>query len=352
MVLLTVALAGIASWLGLAVLRPLAVTLNLVDLPNGRKMHVGAVPLIGGLAIFSGLTLAWGLMMPMAHGYGVFFVCAFMLVMVGALDDAMDLSARSRLIAQILTAITLVLGTGQYLQSLGDLAGFGAIDLTLFIGWAVTTAAVIGATNAFNMVDGIDGLAGTLGLVALAALSLLFYAHPAHGPDLVFATGLCVALIPYLLINLGLIPGHQKVFLGDAGSIFLGFAIIWLLVRASQGDEPVMRPVTALWLVAVPLMDMVSIMARRLRRGQSVMAADRQHLHHMLLRAGCTQGQALACISAAAVLLSIFGLAGESFAVPEWLMFGSFLAVFVIYDFAASQFWRSSVVYRSASEDK
>lgn len=92
-----------------------------------------------------------------------------------------------------------------------------------------------------------------------------------------------------------------------------------------------MRPVTALWIIALPLMDMVAIMVRRVRNGQSMMVPDREHLHHMFLRAGFSQTQALVCIVFAATLLAAVGLMGELYQVPEWLMFAGFLGLFAVY---------------------
>lgn len=338
-------LSGLISLIVLVLLRPFARKIRLVDLPDHRKSHKGAVPLTGGLSAFAGLLLAWLIAMPFIENYGVFLTCAFVLVLLGAIDDAIDVPAKFRLAAQVALGALLTFGTGVYLVSFGDLLGFGSIELG-WLGPLVTVAAVIGATNAFNMIDGIDGLAGSLSLVSLLSLALLFGLYGSHGAELVLAIAIVVSLIPYLMANLRIPPFRRKIFMGDAGSMFIGFSLVWLLVNGTQPDSPSFRPVTALWVIALPLMDMVAIMIRRVRKGQSVMKPDREHLHHIFLRAGFTERQALMVITTIALVLASIGVLGEVFQVPEWLMFTIFIGLFTGYDWALSHSWRLLVLFR------
>lgn len=328
----------------LLALKPLAPVVGLIDRPGERKHHNGLVPLIGGVSAFLGLILAWFLLMPLTDGYGVFWLCSLALVMVGAADDALDIPARIRLVVQVVLGGLLVMYSGVYITHLGDLVGHGVVELG-WLGPFVTIAAIIGATNAYNMVDGIDGLAGSLSLVTLAALVLL-YVPAGLGMEVALAAGLALALVPYMMANLKIRPWRRKVFMGDAGSMFIGFAVVWLLAKGVNPEAGAMRPVTALWLVAVPLMDMVAIMLRRLSRGQSVMMADRDHLHHIFMRAGFTDREALWIITAIAVGLAGIGLLGEYFRVPEALMLALFLTIFTLYERSLRNVWRLLVRYR------
>ena len=129
------------------------------------------------------------------------------------------------------------------------------------------------------------------------------------------------ATLPYILLNLGVFGKRYKVFMGDAGSTLIGFTIIWILLETTQGITHPITPVTALWLIAIPLMDMVAIMYRRLRKGMSPFSADRQHIHHLIMRAGFTSRQAFVLITLAAALLAGVGVLGEYLAfIPEWVM--------------------------------
>ncbi len=344
-------LSGLISLISLVLLRPFARRIRLVDLPDHRKTHKGAIPLTGGLSAFSGLLLAWLIAMPFMQDYGVFLSCAFLLVLLGAVDDALDVPAKFRLMAQIALGALLTFGTGVHLESFGDLLGFGSIELG-WLGPLVTIAAVIGATNAFNMVDGIDGLAGSLSLVSLLSLAVLFGLFGAQGAELVLAVAIAVSLVPYLMANLRIPPFRRKIFMGDAGSMFIGFSLVWLLVNGTQPESQAFRPVTALWIIALPLMDMVAIMIRRARKGQSVMKPDREHLHHIFLRAGFTDRQALVIITVVALLLASTGILGEVFQVPEWVMFTAFFALFAGYELALKHCWRLLVLFRHRVEGR
>lgn len=338
-------LAGLLALIALFALKPVATYANLLDLPDHRKTHNGAVPLVGGLSAFTGLALAWLVGMPLVKGYGLFLFCAALLVIMGAVDDARDLPAKFRLATQVALGALLTFGSGISLQSFGDLFGFGDIGLGLF-GPFVTIAAVIGATNAFNMIDGIDGLAGSLSLIALVFLAILFGASTGFTLELALSLGIASALVPYFLANLRVPPFRKKIFMGDAGSMFIGFAMVWLLVNGTQPENMAFRPVTALWVIAIPLMDMVAIMVRRARKGQSVMKPDRDHLHHIFMRAGFSDREALVMITAIALAFAGIGLAGEYLRVPEWAMFTAFIGFFVMYDWALSHAWRLLVLFR------
>ncbi|MCM0612636.1 UDP-N-acetylglucosamine--undecaprenyl-phosphate N-acetylglucosaminephosphotransferase [Marinobacter sediminum] len=338
-------ISGFIAFLFLMALRPFAVQVDLLDRPDDRKAHSGAVPLVGGLSVFLGLGVAWLLEMPLAEGYGVFLFCASLLVIMGAVDDARELPAKFRLGGQVVLGAVLAFGSGNSLESFGNLFGLGAIELGLF-GPFVTIAAIIGATNAFNMVDGIDGLAGSLSLVALLSLCFLFSTSGGFPLELTFSLAISFALIPYLMANLRLYPFKRRIFMGDAGSMFIGFALVWLLVQGTHLEGAAFRPVTALWLIAIPLMDMVAIMVRRARKGQSVMKPDRDHLHHIFMRAGFSDREALVMITAIAILLATIGLLGEYFHIPGWIMFMAFMCVFALYDWALTHIWRLLISYR------
>jgi len=324
---------------------PFAVKFRLLDTPNQRKSHKGAVPLIGGLSAFVGVCLGYMLGMPLSSGYVIFLLCAAVLVLLGAVDDARDISAKFRLFAQVVLGALLVYGSGDSLESFGDLVGLGVIELGV-LGPLVSIAAVIGATNAFNMIDGIDGLAGSLSLIALLSLALLFSFSDGHDAALALAAGLSCALLPYMMANLRIPPFRRRIFMGDAGSIFIGFAIVWLMIQGAPLEGAAFRPVTALWIIAIPLIDMVVIMVRRARKGQSVMRPDREHLHHIFMRAGFSDREALVLITFVAMVFAGFGLLGEFLQIPEWVMFAAFAVVFALYDYALSHAWRLLALFR------
>lgn len=321
----------------LGLLRPLAHRVRLIDVPKGRKQHRGHVPLVGGLAVFAGLVTGLLFHDLSAVDHWQFIGCAAIIVLLGACDDAMDLSVSLRLLIQSLVAIAMMLSLDLHLTHLGDLVGFGPIELGWF-GPPLTVIAVIAAINAFNMTDGIDGLAGTLSLMCMLMLSF-FMIMWGQQQTALLPLLMSAALLPYLLANMQWF-GLRKVFLGDAGSMLIGLTVIWLLLQGSQSPASSFRPVTALWIIAIPLLDMTVIMVRRLRKGQSPFKADREHLHHIALRMGLNSRQSLALIAGLAGIFASIAALAEYLLLPEGLLFMLFLVLGVAYYYVLAHIWR------------
>lgn len=293
-----------ASALGLCVLVPISKPVGLLDYPDDRKRHSFATPLVGGLAIFLGLVAGWIWLGQMQRFGNVVLGTAFVLVALGAIDDRYCLRVGVRVIVQI-AAVLLVIGTtGAYVHSLGTLDGH---ELTLgWLGIPFTVFAVIGLINAFNLMDGIDGLAGCLALVSTGSIALLGSSH-IFTPRNVIVLLLAAALYPYLLSNLGLLGKKAKVFLGDAGSVVLGYVIAWALIALSQSSPRRISPGLVLWCVGLPVMDTFAVMFRRMKRGVSPFTPDRTHIHHLLMNAGLGPRRTLVYLVAFAVALPFVG---------------------------------------------
>ncbi|MEZ9515013.1 UDP-N-acetylglucosamine--undecaprenyl-phosphate N-acetylglucosaminephosphotransferase [Vibrio splendidus] len=337
--LLELSFVGFFSFSSLFLMRKVAKAVGLVDKPNERKLHNGAIPLVGGIAISLSISQYLVTHPDVIPHSEVFLASIAALIVIGALDDKFDISFKIRLIVQAILSICMMYFADLRLENIGNLFGLGDLHLG-FLSPVITILAVIGAINAFNMVDGIDGLLGGLAIVTLGAIAILLQVDSQHGLAYLCVVFI-VAIIPYILMNLGILGRERKVFMGDAGSMMIGFTVIWLLLGASQDpSESLMRPITALWLIAVPLMDMAAIMFRRVRRGVSPFKPDREHLHHIFQRLGCTPRQTLAIICAIASSFAGFGIYGEFLKVPESTMFILFLVCFAAYTAAMSYVWR------------
>ncbi|MGI2191838.1 UDP-N-acetylglucosamine--undecaprenyl-phosphate N-acetylglucosaminephosphotransferase [Shewanella baltica] len=320
------------------VFNPIAQRVGLVDLPNERKLHVGAIPLIGGISIYCSVLLVSSLFIEQSQILNLYLISAALILFLGVLDDKYDLSVRIRMAAQVITASILIFGAGLYLTSFGYILHFFEFKLG-YVGVVITILAVIGAINAFNMVDGIDGLAGMLSLVTFSSLAFLFYW--AGNSWFMLPLLFIGAILGYLLFNLRWPFGSlQKIFMGDAGSMLIGLTVVWMLVIGTQPNISVFSPVTALYLIAIPLMDMTAIMYRRVKKGMSPFKPDRDHLHHIFERAGYTRKQTLIRISIASTVLASVGVAGQLYQVPEVIMFFSFLIIFACYNWALSNVWK------------
>lgn len=330
------------SSLSILLLTPFAERFGLVDVPNSqRKFHNGRIPLIGGVSIYAGLVMGISLFITPNASSLTYLLCSSILVALGVADDARDLSPRFRLLVQSLVAIFMCAGSGLSIQSLGDLVGLGNLDLGM-AGYMVTGVAVIAAINAFNMIDGIDGLLGISSLITFAGMGTLFSLN--HDADnMKLALIISVALVPYLMANLGVSSTvkFRKIFMGDTGSMLIGFTVVWLLIQGTQvvdGKAASFAPATALWLIAFPLMDMVRVIGDRVRRGKSPFYADRSHLHHILQDAcGDSKRTALLKICTLSAFFAIAGILMQVNGVREVIMFSVFLAGFSVYTFKVSK---------------
>ncbi|QBH95173.1 undecaprenyl-phosphate alpha-N-acetylglucosaminyl 1-phosphate transferase [Limnobaculum zhutongyuii] len=313
----------------LLISRIIAIQFGLVDKPNNRKLHKGHIPLVGGIAIYLSMCIMYIFSDEYLPHSTAYLVGASILLIVGIIDDRLDLPVYPRIILQALV-ITLLMIDGAYLYSLGHLLPNNILILGE-IGYIITLFAMWASVNAFNMTDGIDGLLGGLTCISLLGISICFYLGNQKNLA-VWCLTLIAIIIPYLLLNLSIPFGKKfKVFMGDAGSTLIGFTILWLLLLATQGDNAVIAAVTGLWLIAIPLMDMVTVMLSRILKKNSPFKPDRNHLHHILMAQGLSSRQTLLIIVTMALLLALFGIALEQFKVKELISLLLFLGVFFIY---------------------
>jgi UDP-GlcNAc:undecaprenyl-phosphate GlcNAc-1-phosphate transferase len=333
-ILATVITAFLFAFIAITFFKPVAVEIGLVDKPCQRKQHSGHIPLIGGISIFLAVLAASLLWLPNTLELRMYLIASAMMVFIGALDDKFDLRVRIRIIGQIIIASLMIYGVGGYIANLGNLFGYG--DVTLGpLGIIFTYLGIIVVINAYNMIDGIDGLIGSLSINTFASIAILFIMS-GQTDYLSYPLILATATLPYLMYNLDffkrfLNKDTQKIFMGDAGSMFVGLSVIWLLTMGTQGEQASFRPVTALWICAIPLMDMLAIVVRRYKNGKSPFKPDRDHLHHILQRAGLSPKQALTLISSVAVVMSSIGLIGEYFQISDPIMLTGFIMMFACY---------------------
>lgn len=303
--------------------------LGWLDHPDARKAHVVAVPALGGVAWFFGFSIAVLLSQPTASHQYLLSAMAIMVV-VGAVDDRKPLPSWLRLCVQSIAVVIAFQGSGP-IQSLGATFGF-ELPLGGFA-WPFTVFAVIGVINAINMIDGMDGLLGSL--TSLVFCALIFVLYRSGAGDLAFIPAVAVcALIPFLLVNVRTPWQKQaRMFFGDAGSMPIGLLLAWCVINTTQGERGLLQPVSALYLLAVPLIDTVSLMLRRGLRGQSPFNADQEHVHHLLQRAGIGVGASLALLLGAAALLLLLEWIMNALALPELVRFSVFMIIALGYHF-------------------
>ena len=320
----TLLLAFGCTVLCIVVLKPFAPGIGLVDHPSGRKTHEGVIPLVGGIAIWLAFTISL-LFVGMTGKLMYLVIAGGLLISVGATDDVADLSPRWRLVLHIAAALIMCLLAGVVVQSLGDLLVPG-FELTLgILAIPFTVFAVVALINASNMCDGLDGHCGTQVFIPLAGLAVLsgIKGDQEHFLPLI---ALCGCLLGFLFFNLRT-PWRSKatVFLGDAGSNFLGFILAWFLIDVSQGEHAVLAPVAVLWFALLLIYDTVEVVTRRVVRRESPFQASREHLHHVFLLAGFSESETVLTMGAITLLGVLIGIATAFVDVPDSVQFGAFI---------------------------
>jgi UDP-GlcNAc:undecaprenyl-phosphate GlcNAc-1-phosphate transferase len=282
-------LSLLLSLLYIPMLKKIAVKINLVDKPNFRKVHINNVPLIGGISIvFTTLTviLISGNCLYILKEYLSIFSAAFTVLILGVLDDKNDIRPKYKLAIQLILSFIIAL-SGIRIFSFYGL--FGVYEIAIWLQYGITILIITGVVNAFNLIDGVDGLLGSLSLLGFTMflLASIYYKDYYLGIISVIFIG---AIIGFLRFNLS----EEKIFMGDSGSLFLGFTLVTLGIQL-MSKQDIQREYNYgyvfLVLVAffsIPVLDSLRVYMGRIKRGKSPFLADKSHLHHLLLGAGLT----------------------------------------------------------------
>ncbi len=312
-------LAFVASTVSGLILIPIILNFckrkKLYDLPNERKVHKNAIPRLGGISFMPSMMLAFILVLFLigkSTGRDIhvsLWSCCFIigLVMIyttGIIDDLVGLSARTKFAVQILAAALLPL-SGLYLNQFYGFLGMG--DIPFWIGALLTVFTIVFIDNAINLIDGIDGLAAGLSFLALLGFWFCFYNYTLVTYCVLIA-GLMGVLVPYLYFNiLGGPTRKHKIFMGDSGSLTLGFILGVLFVKYAMHNPAVMEYrreglTTSITMLIVPMFDVVRVVITRRFHHRALFEADKNHLHHKLMRAGLNQHKTLVVILTLALI--------------------------------------------------
>ncbi|HXU91567.1 MAG TPA: MraY family glycosyltransferase [Methylomirabilota bacterium] len=313
------ALAFALALLGVPIVRAFARRWGVLDVPAARKVHEQPTPLLGGAAVFGAFAATVLFNFSFSLQLKGVAVGATMVVVVGVLDDVYDLSARLKLVGQVL-AVVVTMAYGVVLNVVPHgVSGAAAINIALTLVWFLTV------TNALQFLDGMDGLAASLGAVAalffgLAALQtgqryLMFLAAP--------LAGACLGFLPY-----NFRPGRSAtIFLGDAGASFIGFTLAGLAVMGEWAqDNPVVALLTPMLILAVPLFDIAYVGIVRVVTGKVHSVTEwlaytgKDHMHHRLEALGLTRPESVLVIVAIAATLGLSALLLNFATPPEAIL--------------------------------
>lgn len=288
-------------------LRRLALKFQALDYPGPRKVHTEPIPKCGGLA------MALGALAPvLLWGHGDSFVRALVIgtaivVLFGLIDDFKGLGVKAKFSGQIVAALVVILYGGVRIDSVGALLP-GDWHLPDLISIPLTLIVIVGITNAINLSDGLDGLAGGIAFLSFACIGYLAF-RAGNLLIAAFSVAAIGAIFGFLRYN----TYPAVLFMGDAGSQFLGFLAINLSLKLTQSDYP-FSTLLPLLILGFPVLDTLTVMFERIYRGKSPFVADKNHFHHRLIRLGLVHKEAVFVIY---VLQSVFVVAAYFFRFAE-----------------------------------
>lgn len=307
---------------------------GLVDEPGGRKIHDHPVPRLGGVAVWTSTMLTFLFLVFLSYyPYGSFLsgilLGSSLMFLLGLIDDIYCLDAKFKLFIQLAVA-TIVYCLGIRIEDV--YLPFGISFHLGFLSWFVTTAWIVGVSNAVNFIDGIDGLAGSLISVSAVTLGLTAAAMSSTGmvsPLIAFI--LAGAMLAFLTYNFS----PAKIFMGDSGALFSGFLLATLSITGvMQADS------TAMWVpilvLFVPIFDITFASVRRILKGTSPFVADAEHIHHKLLKAGLSQNKAVLLLTVISVIFGAIGVLLINVSIMKYFLYAMALsAIMLILNFQA-----------------
>ena len=306
----------------------------LIDIPDrSRKFHKRATPLTGGMSIILSVLISAELYLDLNGLKG--FVPTFtqhliwssiILVVLFLIDDFKSLTAFKRLSIQILLSTYMIIMTGVHIENLGNIFGFGLLNLGIF-SIPFTIFCVVGMMNAFNMIDGINGLCAGCGMLALLLIG--FSSGLIYDSMLVLIIG---GMIGFLLFNLRIFGKKRGVFLGDHGSNLVGFLVAWAAIYASQNTMYDIKPITMIWFVLIPLLDCIGLIFSRSMKGKSWANPGRDHIHHKLMNR-YTPEMTLLIILSLTLFLGLFAIFIDLYysSLTSTLLFIVFSSIYYVY---------------------
>lgn len=323
-VFLSFAAALVICIIVISLLIPLSKHFGWLDTPDERKRHETPTPAIGGFGMFLAVLLPMIWLEGFSQQNIGFLIGSLLLIVVGALDDKFTVDWKIRIAVQALAALSMIFISGVRAEHIGPLFGFGDIEL----GWIsipFTIFATLGIINALNMFDGLDGLLGTVGLFVIC----MIISAAVYSGSYDIAINLFIimgALIGFLWFNLRFPwQSNARVFMGDAGSGFLGFILAYYIFKLTQDPIHPVSPILGPYLLALPIIDCLVLIVHRFRKGLSPFVADRDHGHYLMLDAGFSITEIIRTMVLLTCIFGIFGAAALKLQMPSSLLVMIFL---------------------------
>lgn len=305
--------------------------ISLIDIPNNRKLHKQNTPLIGGISLYLTLLFVIFFLKKIeVNFYYYLFIFSGFIVFVGLLDDYKNINYKIRTILILLITLCLIYLTDIYIVNIGF---FFNLDITnlKYVGIFLTLFAVFALVNAFNFLDGVDGLSA----IQSISIFLLIYFYNYYfslDHEMLFIFYLILSILIFFIFNF-VIKNKYKIFLGDAGSMLLGFIIAWLCIFLTQNNNPI--PVVLIpWILSYPIFDLISTVLIRIRDRKSPFKPDHNHLHFILMKnINLKKGYINLIILLISIILNVLGFILYSFLIEEYIYMVYIITFFIFHYF-------------------
>ena len=300
---------------------PIAKKVGIIDKPSKRKKHKGNIPLIGGVCIFLGVLISSIIYLGNNNILMSLIVSSLFILLLGFIDDCYPLPVILRFLIQFVIVSIMVWYTGLRFETFGHSFGLSEQMSLGFLSYPLTIIGIIFVTNAFNLMDGADGVTGCLSVLAIVGINFVEILYGGNSFNII-STALIGSLIPFIWFNL-LTLSKFKIFLGDNGSLCLGYVLACLLLYQTIINIS-LSPTLAFWIIAIPIFDVIAVLIYRLRRSKSLFLPDRSHLHFFLQNMGFSKHLVLISIIGLGILFMFIGISIEffnrSFSFPMFLV--------------------------------
>ena len=319
-------IAFVISFATVPLLISLAHNSGAIAIPGKRHIHTCPTPKFGGIAIAAGVLLISPFLFPLDRVIGSYFISSALILTLGIIDDIRGANWKLKMAFSMAAISIIIFGGGIYLKDLGNLFGLGTVHLGIW-GIPFTFFAIFGVINAINLIDGLNGLA--CGVSCIAFLSFAVFASVSGNNTVLFLS----------LANLGATLGlfrynypRAKIFMGDSGSMFLGFSLAVLAILLAQGQGTI-NPMIPVMILGIPIFDTLRIFLIRLLNKKNPFHPDKTHLHHLMMRSGIPPQRVVNVIWTFSALMSV--LAFVLYRVEAWVLlvvyciFAAFLGLFV-----------------------
>lgn len=275
-ILLMVFIPFVFVALTIPIVKKIAIHVNALDIPDKRKVHKEPMPRLGGLGIYAGFLLGYMIFGEQTPTMNSILIGSFVLIVTGILDDIKPLKASHKLIGQLFASLIVVFYGNLLLR---DISFFGLYIDFGWLSYPITILFILGCINCLNLIDGLDGLAGGISAIFFLTIGIIAYFQGRLGLSVVITFIMLGSTLGFLIHNFH----PAKIFMGDSGSMFLGFiiSVITLLGFKTIITSSIIIP---LCILIVPILDTICAIIRRKLKGESIGTPDKSHFHHQLLR--------------------------------------------------------------------